>query len=69
LQQTSRRRFDPNKVVLLVHSEEVREALSHNVPAITGMRPVDGKAAAYVCEDFTCRLPVTDPEQLSELLK
>ncbi len=69
LLQAIRRRFDPNKVVLLVHSEEVREALSRNVPAIAGMRPVDGKAAAYVCEDFTCKLPVTEPEQLSELLK
>jgi uncharacterized protein len=25
---------------------------------------VDGAAAAYLCEDFVCRLPVTDPDAL-----
>ncbi len=29
---------------------------------------VDGKAAAYVCEHFTCQAPTTDPAALSELL-
>jgi uncharacterized protein YyaL (SSP411 family) len=29
---------------------------------------VDGKAAAYVCENFTCQAPVTDPAKLRELL-
>jgi uncharacterized protein len=29
---------------------------------------VDGLAAAYVCEDFTCRRPVTDPADLAALL-
>ncbi|HUA27306.1 MAG TPA: thioredoxin domain-containing protein [Streptosporangiaceae bacterium] len=34
------------------------------VPLLAGREPVNGAAAAYVCRDFTCRLPVTDPEQL-----
>jgi uncharacterized protein YyaL (SSP411 family) len=29
---------------------------------------IDGQAAAYVCERFSCRAPVTDPASLSELL-
>ncbi len=29
---------------------------------------VDGKRAAYVCENFTCKAPVTDPKALRELL-
>jgi uncharacterized protein YyaL (SSP411 family) len=29
---------------------------------------VDGKAAAYVCENFACRQPVTDPRELSASL-
>jgi hypothetical protein len=29
---------------------------------------VDGRATAYVCEHFTCRAPVTDPEALAGLL-
>ena len=33
-----------------------------------GREPVDGAAAAYVCEHFTCRRPVTEPEALAALL-
>jgi uncharacterized protein YyaL (SSP411 family) len=35
-----------------------------DVPASANMPPLEGKAAAYVCENFTCQLPITDPAQL-----
>lgn len=34
------------------------------VPLFEERALVNGQAAAYVCENFICRLPVTDPEQL-----
>jgi uncharacterized protein YyaL (SSP411 family) len=27
-----------------------------------------GRAAAYVCEDFTCQLPVVEPAELRRVL-
>jgi uncharacterized protein len=34
------------------------------IPLLAGRGPVEGAAAAYVCRDFVCRAPVTDPDQL-----
>ena len=38
------------------------------VPLLEGRDPVDGRATAYVCEQFTCKAPVTEPDQLEALL-
>ena len=49
-----RTRFQPHRALLR----------SGDVPATHAMTPVDGKAAAYICENFSCQMPVTDPEAL-----
>lgn len=33
-----------------------------------GKTPVDGKAAAYVCKEYSCLPPITDKKQLAEIL-
>ena len=54
-----RPKFLPNHTVLR----------SGDVPPASNMPAVDGQAAVYVCENFTCKLPSTRPEDLDELLK
>ena len=39
-----------------------------DVALLTDRPPVDGRAAAYVCANFTCRRPVTTPDHLEEAL-
>ncbi len=38
------------------------------VPLLAGRTLVDGAPAVYVCRDFACRLPVTDPGELPAAL-
>jgi len=37
-------------------------------PLLAGRTTVDGRPAAYVCQNFTCRLPVADPDDLRKQL-
>ena len=62
-------RFVANRIVLLVDSAETRRALAAGVPAIEAIEPAGGVPAAYVCQNYTCQLPVTGGGQLAELLQ
>jgi hypothetical protein len=42
---------------------------SATVPVLEGRGPIDGRATAYVCVDFVCQPPVTEPEELLELVE
>ena len=52
-----RRRFLPGAVVVM------------NTENALPMPALDGRPTAYVCENFACRLPTSDPSQLDELLQ
>jgi uncharacterized protein YyaL (SSP411 family) len=62
-------RFVPSRVVLLVDSPEARQALAAGIPSIQSMDPLAGLARAYVCRNYTCLLPVTEPAQFAELIQ
>lgn len=62
-------RFLPNRVVLLIDDEKARRVLAGYLPVVADMTALDGKATAYVCEDYTCRLPAVEVEQFAQLLQ
>ena len=64
-----RRHFLPKTILFLADDAEGQKYLGERNEAIRAMSLVDGKPAAYVCENFTCKAPVTDPKALGELLK
>jgi uncharacterized protein YyaL (SSP411 family) len=60
------RRFAPNAVLAAASPGDADAARA--VPLLADRAPVDGRATAYVCERFACRLPVTDPAELAAQL-
>ena len=60
--------FSPNQIVLLADGGAHQQWLGAKLEFFRTVTSVDGKAAAYVCENFTCQAPVTDPAKLRELL-
>jgi hypothetical protein len=63
-----RRRFLPNTVVTVVPEKGPAPELVKLMPMTEGKKAVQGKPAAYVCENYTCKAPVTSPADLARLL-
>ncbi|MFN3322918.1 MAG: thioredoxin domain-containing protein [Bryobacteraceae bacterium] len=63
-----RRRFLPQSIVLLAGTDEERRMLAGWLPVIETMTQIGGRATAYVCEDYGCKLPV-GLDGLDELLQ
>jgi uncharacterized protein len=61
-------RFIPDKIVLLADGGAGQAFLGKHLEFIRNVKAVDGKATAYVCEDYVCQLPTSDPEKLEQEL-
>ncbi len=66
LVQVLSREYWPNHVVAYTHPDD--PSLAERVPLLRDRPMVEGKATAYVCHHFVCRLPVTEPGSLREQL-
>ncbi len=63
-----RKHFVPHGVVLLADGGGGQNFLAEKNEAIAAMKPIEGKPAVYICENFTCKAPVTDVQELRNLL-
>ncbi len=64
------RDYDPGRVLLhLDPASSGAEDLRRWIGPLRGKTAVDGRPAAYVCVDGTCRPPVTGPEELLRQLQ
>ena len=59
-------RFIPNKVVAGMASED--DPIADELALLEGRGLVGGRPTAYVCQNYACQLPVTDPAALLEQL-
>ncbi|MBK6426885.1 MAG: thioredoxin domain-containing protein [Blastocatellia bacterium] len=66
LAREARRRYVPGMVVAGASPDDSESAAM--IPVLHDRGLVDGKPAAYVCQDRTCGLPVTTVEALAEQL-
>jgi uncharacterized protein YyaL (SSP411 family) len=60
--------YRPYLSLLLIPPGEAGSPIHALAPFTQGYEMVEGKAAAYVCRDFSCQLPTTEPEELVRLL-
>jgi len=63
-----RRRFIPNKVVILRQIEQESPEIENIAPFTKNLTSIDGRATAYVCLNYHCKRPTTDTRTMLELL-
>jgi hypothetical protein len=59
--------FIPGKAVVLVNPT-IRNRMARHLPVLSSVKRLDNKTTAYVCTGQSCKPPVTDPEQVKNLL-
>ena len=63
-----RSKYLPQAVTLVISPEADGDVIRNLAPFTEGHVPVNGMAAAYVCRNFACQMPTTDPDELAGLL-
>ena len=58
------RQYMPNLVQAIADPADQDNGL----PLVRGKQLLDGRAALYVCRNYSCQSPITDPDQVRELL-
>jgi uncharacterized protein YyaL (SSP411 family) len=63
------KQYIPNKVILLADGGEGQRFLSQYTSFLRSVEMHGGKATSFICENYVCRLPTTDPQEMARLLQ
>jgi uncharacterized protein len=61
-------RYIPNRVLLLADGAEGQKQLARWLPLLANVTRKQGRATAYVCENYVCNIPTADLETAARLL-
>ncbi len=61
-------KLGPRRALLAVDGGAAQAWLASRAPWLAELKPLAGRATAYVCEEFTCQAPVTTPAELRRAL-
>jgi uncharacterized protein YyaL (SSP411 family) len=60
--------LEPRRAIFCVDGTEAQRWLATRKPYLAGMKPLEGGATAYLCENYACRAPVATAEELRRQL-
>ena len=61
-------KFLPNAVVLLHEPDKADSTLYQTVPFIKNQTAIEGKATAYVCENYVCKKPINNIGEFENII-
>jgi len=64
-----RSHYLPQAVLLIVPDGEKGAKIRELAPFTENYASIEGRAAAYVCRNYECKLPTSNPEELEKLLE
>jgi len=67
LLEVFRHRYRPSTIVVPLAPADAKR-VAELLPWIAGMKQAEAKATAYLCRDFTCASPTTEPAELGRIL-
>lgn len=62
------RKFLPNKILLLRRQGTEGKRLAALSPFVEAMAPINHKPTVYLCEQYSCKVPIKDMDQLEAVL-
>ncbi len=58
----------PRRAIFCVDGAGAQRWLAARKPYLAGMKPLDGRATAYLCENYACQVPAATAEELRQQL-